>query len=143
MLFHVYDKRIQKILTWICICTNFVNVFFMCIYEKQAEVRAGSNNQNPGTIQSQKPKTNTRKHSEMQTHSTTRLRHQWMWKPGIYRQTNRMRHRWMQSVNEIPVNVISDESWQWVLGNIVVNETSGVECPLVTLKGTPPGDRYT
>jgi len=48
----------------------------------------------------------------------------------------------MQSVNEVQVNVISDESRQWVLGNVVVNETSGVECPLVTLKGTPPGDRY-
>jgi len=50
----------------------------------------------------------------------------------------------MQSVNEVQVNVISDESGQWVLGNIVVRETwtSGVECPLVTLKGTPPGDRY-
>jgi len=40
--------------------------------KKQAEVRAGSNNQNPRTIQSQKQKTNTRK-MKMQTHSTTRL----------------------------------------------------------------------
>jgi len=62
---------------------------------------------------------------------------------NIYRQTNRMRHRWTQSVNEVQVNVISDdESGQWVLGNVVVSETwaSGVECPLVTLKGTPTGD---
>jgi len=51
----------------------------------------------------------------------------------------------MQSVNEVQVDVISDdESGQWVLGNVVVRETwtSGVECPLVTLKGTPPGDHY-
>jgi len=45
-------------------------------WESKKEVRAGSNNQNPRTIQNQKPENKHGKRSEMQTHSTTRLRNQ-------------------------------------------------------------------
>jgi len=53
---------------------------------------------------------------------------------------------WSEQDNENQVNEMTAyESGQWVLGIVVVSETwlSGVECPLVALRGTPAGDRYS